>query len=127
MAKAKQTNTGEEAVGYRAVAKHARIASPKVRQVIDLVKERPVDEALTILEFTPKAAARILTKLLNSAAANAETQGHISRTQLYVASLYADEGPALKRWRPRAMGRIGRIRKRTSHVTVVLSPIKGAR
>lgn len=109
---------------FRAVARYVRVSPQKARQVISLVRERPVNDALNMLEFTPKAGARILTKLINSAVANAERQGHVSRNQLYLSSLYADDGPTLKRWRPRAMGRIGRISKRTSHITVVLSTSK---
>jgi large subunit ribosomal protein L22 len=89
----------------------------KVRRVIALVKGRPLQEALDILRFSPQAAAEPVYKVIASAAANAENNLDIDRDTLVVAELTADEGPTLKRIRPRAQGRAYRIRKRTSHIT----------
>ncbi|MBN1484968.1 MAG: 50S ribosomal protein L22 [Chloroflexia bacterium] len=104
----------------RAVYRYVRMSPQKVRQVVDLVRGQPVDEALAILQFTPRAAARPVHKLIKSAIANAENNYMLSREDLYVAEIMADGGPTLKRWRPRARGRADMIRKRTCHVTVVL-------
>lgn len=109
-----------EAVESRAVAKYMRISPFKVRQVIGEIRGRGVEEAASILRFTPKKAARIVLKVLNSAAANAEKNHHIGRERLMVSRAYVDEGPTLKRIKPRAMGRATRIRKRTSHITVIV-------
>jgi large subunit ribosomal protein L22 len=92
----------------------------KVRLVVDLVRGRQVDEALTILQFTQKAAARPVRKVIESAIANAENNFMLSREDLYVAEIMTDAGPILKRWRPRARGRADMIRKRTCHISVVL-------
>lgn len=104
----------------RAIAKHVRIATRKAQQVIDVVRGKQVDEALAILKFTPKAAAPIVYKLIHSAAANAENNHDMDREKLFVAEIYANQGPTMKRFRPRAMGRATTIRKRTSHIGVVL-------
>ncbi len=104
----------------RATAKFVRISPFKVRVVIDIIKGKPVNEAIAILENTPKAASEILYKLVNSAAANAENNQNLSRNDLYVAECYANDGPTLKRIMPRAQGRAFRILKRTSHITVIL-------
>ncbi len=104
----------------RATAKFVRISPFKVRVVIDIIKGKPVNEAIAILENTPKAASEILFKLVNSAAANAENNQNLSRNDLYVAECYANDGPTLKRIMPRAQGRAFRILKRTSHITVIL-------
>ncbi len=104
----------------RAKLSYARISSSKVKVVIDLIRNKPVGEALAILKFTPKAAAELVEKLLNSAIANAENNHEMDVEKLYVAEIYANQGPTLKRIRPRAQGRAFRIRKRTSHITVVL-------
>lgn len=103
-----------------AVAKYVRISPFKVRVVLNIIKNKPVVEALAILENTPKAASEILIKLLNSAVANAENNNNLSRNDLYVAECYANEGPTLKRMQPVSKGRGYRILKRTSHITVVL-------
>ena len=103
-----------------AIARYQRISPFKVRIVIDQIKGKSVNEALAILENTPKAASKILFKLINSAAANAENNMNMSRGDLYVAECFANEGPTLKRIRARARGRAFRIRKRTSHITVIL-------
>ena len=104
----------------RAVAKYIRISPRKVRLVMDQLRGKKVEEALNALTFAPQKGARIVKKLINSAVANAEENSHIDVDTLYIKRLYADEGPTLKRFRPRAMGRASRIRKRTSHLTVIL-------
>jgi large subunit ribosomal protein L22 len=106
----------------KATAKHVRVSPQKVRQVARLIVGMPALEAATMLEFTDKAAARPLLKVLNSAIANAENNDDLDPDDLVVVSAVADEGPTLKRYQPRAMGRAYRIRKRTSHITVVVSP-----
>ena len=106
----------------QAVAKlsYARISSRKVKAVIDLIRNKNAGEALAILKLTPKAASELVEKLLKSAIANAENNHGMDVNKLYVAEIYANQGPTLKRVRPRAQGRAFRIRKRTSHITVVL-------
>ena len=108
----------------RAVARYVRISSRKVKIVIDLIRGKSVNEALAILKFTPKAAAEPVTKLLKSAIANAENNLDLNRDNLYVAEIYADQGPTLKRVMPRARGMAFQIRKRTSHITVILDEKK---
>jgi large subunit ribosomal protein L22 len=98
----------------------------KVRQVVDLIRGRQVDNALAVLQFTPRAAAREVRKVLQSAVANAENNYMLSREDLFVAAVTADDGPRLKRWRPRARGRADRILKRTCHVTVLLDEYEEA-
>lgn len=105
----------------RAVAKYMRISPQKARLVADMVRNKPVDEALMILKFTPKKGARFISKTLRSAVANAENSEMMDMDGLYIKSIFVDEGPRLKRWRPRAMGRATRIIKRTSHITIVLA------
>ncbi len=105
----------------KAVAKYIRLSPAKVRQVVDLVRGKSVDEALAILQFTPKRAARTVAKVIRSAAANAEHNNDMDRARLYIARAYVDQGPSLKRWRPRAYGRANVIKHRTSHITVVVS------
>ena len=107
----------------KAVAKYVRISPRKVRLVIDLVRGKRVDESLNILQFTPKRAAHIVRKLIKSAIANAEQKPDVDIDNLYIKDIYADEGPTLKRYRARALGRAVRIRRRTSHITVVLDEI----
>ena len=104
----------------RAVAKFVRISPRKIRLVMDQVRGKKVGEALNQLNFTPKRGARILKKLLNSALSNAEQTSNVDVDALYIKTIFADEGPTLKRWRPRALGCATRIRKRTSHLTVIL-------
>jgi len=87
---------------------------------MDEVRGKKVDEAIRLLSFSPKKGARVLKKLINSAVANAETNKEVDVDTLYVKRIYADQGPIMKRFRPRAMGRASRIRKRTSHLTVIL-------
>lgn len=107
----------------RAVARYVRISSRKVRIVIDLIRGKQVSEALAILKFTPKSASPVVEKLLKSAIANAEYKG-LNKDDLYVAEVYADQGPTLKRMVPRAKGSGAMILKRSSHITVVLDEIK---
>ena len=104
----------------RATLKFARISARKVKIVADLVRGKDVDEALAIMKFTPKASSEVLEKLLKSAIANAENNHDMKHENLYVAEIYANQGPTLKRIRPAAKGSAVRIRKRTSHITVVL-------
>lgn len=104
----------------RAIARYVRISSRKVKIVIDLIRGKSVKEAEAILRYTPKAATEPVLKLLNSAVANAENNLELNRDDLYVAEVYANQGPTLMRYRPRAHGRASRIRKRTSHITIVL-------
>jgi len=101
-------------------ARFVRDSPMKVRRVIELVKGRSVSDALAVLRFAPHAASRQLAKVIESAAANAENNLGLDPDTLWVANATADEGPTLKRIRPRAQGRAYRIRKRTSHITVVL-------
>ena len=103
-----------------ATLKYARISSRKVKIVADLIKGKDVDEALAILKYTPKASSEMLEKLLKSAIANAENNHNMAHEKLYIADIYANQGPTLKRIRPAAKGSAVRIRKITSHVTIVL-------
>jgi large subunit ribosomal protein L22 len=103
------------------VAKYVRISPYKVRQVLDLVRGYPADRAAEILKFCERDAATVVGKLLASAVANAEHDHAMIADELFVSACYADEGPTLKRWRPRARGRATRIRKRTCHVTLLVS------
>ena len=103
-----------------ATLKYARISSRKVKIVADLIKGKDIDEALAILKYTPKASSEMLEKLLKSAIANAENNHHMAHEKLYVADIFANQGPTLKRIRPAAKGSAVRIRKRTSHITIVL-------
>ncbi|KGT38873.1 MAG: 50S ribosomal protein L22 [Weizmannia coagulans] len=108
----------------KAVAKTVRIAPRKARLVIDLIRGKQVGEALSILKFTPKAASPVIEKVLNSAIANAEHNYDMDANDLVVEKAYVDEGPTMKRFRPRAMGRASQINKRTSHITIVVSDQK---
>ena len=105
----------------RAVGKYLRVSPYKVRLVADLVRGKRVEEALTILKFLPKKSGRLINKTLRSAVANAENMQTIDVDTLVIKTIQVDEGPKLKRWRPRAMGRATRILKRTSHITMVLA------
>jgi len=104
----------------RATLKFARISSRKVKIVADLIRGKNVDEALAIVKFTPKASSEVIEKLLKSAIANAENNHEMKHENLYVAEIFANQGPTLKRIRPAAKGSAVRIRKRTSHITIVL-------
>ncbi len=109
----------------KAIARYVRISSRKVKIVIDLIRGKRVGEALAIIRNTPKAASEVLEKVINSAVANAQNNLDMDPEELYIAEVYANQGPTLKRYRPRAQGRAGRIRKRTSHITVILDRVKG--
>jgi large subunit ribosomal protein L22 len=104
----------------RAIARYIRIAPRKARLVIDLIRGKGVNDALATLLYTPKAASPVVTKLLNSAIANAENNLDMDRDDLYVAEVYADPGPTLKRYVARSRGSASPILKRTSHITIVL-------
>jgi len=111
----------EDTLTVRAQAKWVRTSARKARVVLDHIRGRSVPEARTILAFTPRAAATDIEKVLRSAVANAEANHGLDGDELVVEAAYADEGPTLKRWKPRARGRVNRIRKRTCHVTLVLA------
>lgn len=108
----------------KAVAKQVRVAPRKARLVVDLIRGKEVGEAFAILRNTPKAASPIVEKLLKSAVANAEHNYEMEPNNLFVEQVFVDEGATLKRFRPRAMGRAGRINKRASHITVIVSEKK---
>ncbi|MBY6267188.1 50S ribosomal protein L22 [Parageobacillus thermoglucosidasius] len=108
----------------KAVARAVRIAPRKARLVIDLIRGKEVGEAFAILRHTPKAASPIIEKVLKSAVANAEHNYDMDVNNLVITKAYVDEGPTLKRFRPRAMGRASAINKRTSHITIVVSEKK---
>jgi ribosomal protein L22 len=117
-----RSRDAEPAVVVRARAKYVRTSARKARLVCDHIRGKDVAEARAILAFTPRAAAEAWTKLLESAIANAEHNYDLVGEDLRVTRVFADEGPTLKRFRPRAMGRATRIRKRTSHLTIELAP-----
>ncbi|WP_020662797.1 50S ribosomal protein L22 [Amycolatopsis benzoatilytica] len=119
-AQSNATATAEELPSAVARARFVRDSPMKVRRVIELVKGRSVSEALAVLRFAPQAASTPLAKVIASAAANAENNLQLDPETLWIKSATADEGPTLKRIRPRAQGRAYRIRKRTSHITVVV-------
>ena len=108
-------------IKVRAEAKYVGISARKARVVLDHIRGRSVPEARTILAFTPRAAARDIEKVLASAVANAEANHGLDGADLVLEAAYADEGPTLKRWRARARGRVNRIRKRTCHITLIVS------
>jgi large subunit ribosomal protein L22 len=120
---ASQSPAALEPTRARAVARYVHMSPTKVRRVIALVKGRPLQEALDILRYSPQAAAETLRKVIASAAANAENNLELDRDTLVVANAAADEGPTLKRIRPRAQGRAYRIRRRTSHITVEVESV----
>lgn len=102
----------------RATAKTVRITARKARLVLDLIRNKSVGEAIAILENTPRSASPVIEKVLKSAIANAEHNFDLDVTRLYISKAYADEGPTMKRYRPRAKGAASGINKRTSHITV---------
>ena len=108
----------------RAVAKYIRISPDKVRIVLNIIRGKSYADALAILKNTPNAASEVLIKVLNSAAANAENNMNMTKSDLYVAECFADQGPILKRVQPRAQGRAFRINKRTSHITIILDAVQ---
>ena len=107
--------------GAFASARFVRITPMKARRVVDMVRGMAVDDALALLQFAPQAAAATVYKVLESAVANAATTEGLDRGTLVVSKAMVDEGPTMKRWRPRAQGRASRINKRTSHITLVVS------
>ena len=110
-----------ERPGTRAVLRHYKMSAYKARQVLDLIRDKEVDRAEELLRTTPREAARVISKVLASAVANAANNDGLDPDELYVAACYADEGATAKRWRPRARGRATRIRKRTCHITVIVA------
>jgi len=113
--------------GAFASARFVRISPMKARRVVDMVRGLPAGDALTLLEFAPQAASETVYKVLASAVANAETGEGLDRGSLVVTKAMVDEGPTMKRWRPRAQGRATRINKRTSHITLVVQPAEVAK
>jgi large subunit ribosomal protein L22 len=107
-------------VEAKAIAKYVRISPRKIRPICDLIRGKNANEALMILQFTPRAGAPVLHKVIKSAVANAENNHEMNVDKLYVADVYANQGPTLKRWRAASMGRGVKILKRSSHVGVVL-------
>jgi large subunit ribosomal protein L22 len=111
-------------VEAKAHVRYVRISPTKVKIVLDLIRGKKLDEAISILRYMPQKAARLVEKLVLSAAANAENNHEMIRDNLYVAEVYAGQGPTLKRYKARAQGRANLIRKRTSHISVVLKEKK---
>jgi large subunit ribosomal protein L22 len=114
------TKTNERP-GTRAVLRHSGLSASKVRQVLDLIRGQDVDRAAEILTGTEREAANVIGKVLTSAVANAAHNDYLNPDELYVSACFADEGTTAKRWRPRARGRATRIRKRSSHITIIVS------
>jgi len=108
----------------KAILRTVRIAPRKVRLVVDLIRGKQIGEAVAILRLTPKASSPVLEKVLKSAVANAEHNYDLDVNKLVISEVFVDEGPTLKRFRPRAMGRASAINKRTSHITIVVSEKK---
>lgn len=115
------TKTNVNSVQSHAILRNARTSAQKARLVCDLIRGKSVEEALNICKFSTKKAAKLIYKLLNSAVANATNNQNLDVTDFRVKTIYADEGPTMKRIMPRAKGRADHIRKRTSHITVVIA------
>jgi large subunit ribosomal protein L22 len=118
---------GQRALVGKATARYVRMSPTKVRRVVDLIRGLPAADALAVIKFDPHAASEPVGKVLDSAIANVEHLAHVrsqrlDREDLFVTEAFVDEGPTLKRFRPRAQGRAYRIRKRTSHITIVVEP-----
>ncbi len=111
-----------DAPGAFAVARFVRVTPQKARRIGDLIRGLEVDEALALLKFAPQAVAQNFYKLVESAVANAESTEDLDRSTLVISTVQVDEGPTMKRWRPRAKGAANRILKRSSHLTVVVTP-----
>jgi large subunit ribosomal protein L22 len=107
----------------KATVKYVRLSPMKARRMVDLIRGRQVEEARRILRFAPQSASRAVEKALNSAVANAEQAPGVVAQNLVVDRAWVDEGPTLRRWRPRAYGRAARIRKRTSHITLIVKSL----
>ena len=120
------TKTNERP-GTRAVLRHSGLSASKARQVLDLIRGQDVDRAAEILIGTERGAADVIGKVLNSAVSNAAHNDQQNPDELYVSACFADEGTTAKRWRPRARGRATRIRKRTSHITIIVSRLPEAK
>jgi len=105
----------------KAVLRYIRISSQKTRLVIDMIRGMDVSKAKVVLDFTPKKAAKIVKKVLSSAVANAIENHGMKKENLYISKIYVDQGPTLKRMKPRARGRADKIKKRTSHITIYIS------
>jgi large subunit ribosomal protein L22 len=118
------TKDAQTVPGARAVARHVRLSATKARRVVNLVRGLPAKEALTVLQFAPQAASEPVYKVLASAVANAENNERLDPDALLVSAAYVDEGPTLKRFRPRAQGRAYRIRKRTCHITIEVEAVQ---
>lgn len=118
------TKEAQTAPGARAVARHVRLSATKARRVVNLVRGLPAKEALTVLQFAPQAASEPVYKVLASAIANAENNERLDPDALLVSAAYVDEGPTMKRFRPRAQGRAYRIRKRTCHITIEVEAVQ---
>jgi large subunit ribosomal protein L22 len=108
-------------IEVHAIARGVQMSPTKVRLVLDVVRGKPVDEALDILRFLPQRAARPVFKVVRSAVANAENNFNLDPNDLFIVRAYADAGPTLKRWRPRARGRVNQILKRSAHITVAVT------
>ena len=119
---ARRTTLLGDQPGSFASARFVRITPMKARRVIDMVRGMPVEDALSLLKFAPQAASETVYKILESAIANAESTEGLDAADLIVSNCQVDEGPTMKRWRPRAQGRATRINKRTSHITLVVQP-----
>jgi large subunit ribosomal protein L22 len=119
---ARRDNLLGDEPGAFAIARFVRLSPTKARRVVDLVRGMEVDEALSLLRFAPQAASEPVAKVLESAVSNAVSGEGLDRSSLIITKAMVDDGPTMKRFRPRAQGRATRIRKRTSHVTVVVQP-----
>ena len=108
----------------KAVAKNTGISPRKVRLLVDMVRGKKVDEALTMLRFAPTPTARVVAKVVKSAAANAENNFQMSPSNLKIVNIFADEAQSLKRFRPRSRGRVSHIVKRSSHITVIVDEVE---
>jgi ribosomal protein L22 len=111
----------------RAEAKYVRVSARKARLVTEHIRGRSVPEARTVLAFTERAVAKEIEKVLHSAVSNAETNHGMIGDELFVSTVFVDEGPTIKRWRARARGRVARIRKRTCHITIKVAPLESVR
>ena len=119
---ARRDNLLGDELGAFAIARFVRVTPMKARRVVDLVRGLDVDEALSLLQFAPQAASEPVYKVLESAVSNAVSGEGLDRSSLIITKALVDEGPTMKRFRPRAQGRASRIRKRTSHLTIVVQP-----
>jgi len=119
---ARRDNLLGDEPGAFAIARFVRVTPMKARRVVDLVRGLDVDEALSLLRFAPQAASEPVYKVLESAVSNAVSGEGLDRSSLIITKALVDEGPTMKRFRPRAQGRASRIRKRTSHLTIVVQP-----